>query len=180
MGLFDMFGKGKSKYDASNIKVTDLDHGFIFDYDMKTWVVEEVYKYDWGDKCFSYEYKIVSSDQTLFLSVEDDDDLEIALFSKISIRKLQEDLPEIIEKNKKPPTSIEHNNFKFLLEEESPGYFCNQTKDKNNWIELLSWDYEEEDGNNLISIEQWGDREFDASVGFKIKPFEISNILPGK
>ena len=67
MGLMDiisnLFSKKKEKaYDPLNIKVTDLKKGFVFDYDLKTWEVQEVYQYDWGNNFFSYEYKIDCGD----------------------------------------------------------------------------------------------------------------------
>ena len=69
MGIFDLFKKKEKapKYDVTNLKVTDLDQGFIFDYDMKSWVVKEVYEYDWGSNNFSHEYKVDSGDEVAFL-----------------------------------------------------------------------------------------------------------------
>ncbi|MFO7863967.1 MAG: hypothetical protein R6U85_08220 [Salinivirgaceae bacterium] len=49
MGLFDLFKSKKSDYDVTNMKITDLKKGFVFEYDLKTWLVDEEYKYDWGD-----------------------------------------------------------------------------------------------------------------------------------
>ncbi|MEO1099612.1 MAG: hypothetical protein AAFX57_17950, partial [Bacteroidota bacterium] len=58
MGLFDFFKKKEKEpeYDVTNLKVSDLDHGFILEYDLKTWEVKEVYEYDWGNNNFSQEY----------------------------------------------------------------------------------------------------------------------------
>ena len=84
MGLFDRFKKKEEpSYDPTNISVRDLDMGFVLDYDMKTWVVKGVYDYDWGDNFFTREYKIDSGEEQLFLSVEDDDELEIVFLRKI-------------------------------------------------------------------------------------------------
>ena len=48
--MFDFLRKRKKvSYDVTNLSLKDLDVGFIFDYDMKSWVVQEVYKYDWGN-----------------------------------------------------------------------------------------------------------------------------------
>ena len=88
MGLFDRFKKNKSAYDVTDMQVTDLDKGFVFEYDLKSWEVQEVYKYDWGDHFFSYEYKISSGSETRFLSVEDDDELFVVLSQKSNIRKI--------------------------------------------------------------------------------------------
>lgn len=179
MGLFDRFKKDKSSYDVTDMKVTDLDKGFVFEYDLKTWIVEEVYKYDWGDEFFSFEYKISCEDDTKFLSVEDDDELFLVLSEKATMRKIQEDLPELLAAEN-APKKITFNGKEFYLEEESPGYFSNQTKDKNNWVEFISWDYIDDKEKEVISLEQWGENEFEASIGKVIKPLEISNIIPAE
>ncbi len=179
MGLFDRFKKDKTNYDVTNMKVTDLDQGFIFEYDLKTWEVVEVYKYDWGDNEFSFEYKISCENETRFLSVEDDDELFLVISNKENVRKINEDLPELLA-DEKPPKKITYNDKEFFLDEESPGYFCNLTRDKKNWIEFICWTYIDSAEKEVVEIEQWGEKEFEASAGIVIKPFEISNIIPAE
>lgn len=178
MGLFDRFKKQEPDYDPTNIKVTDLNIDFVFEYDLKTWQIEEVYEYDWGDNYFTREFKINSGDEIMYLSVEEDDELILSASSKIKIRAIDENLPEKIENDGRPPKKITYKNITFFLDEESPGYFHNAANDNNDWIELVSWDYSDENGEYVLCIEQWDDFEFDASFGKTIKEYEISNILP--
>lgn len=177
MGLFDFFKKKESAYDVTNMKITDLDVGFVFEYDLKTWVVEEVYKYDWGDHYFSFEYKITTGSETLFLSIEEDDEVIVSVSTKTQLRKIQEDLPELLAAEN-APKKINYENIEYFLEEKSPGYFCNVTKDKDNWIEFIAWDYIDEKEQRILSLEQWGENEFEASEGKIIRPSEISSIIP--
>lgn len=179
MGLFDRFKKDKPEYDATDIKVTDLNKGFIFEYDLKTWIVEEVYKYDWGDEFFSFEYKVSCEDDTKFLSVEDDDELFLVMSEKTTIRKIHEDLPELL-KAENPPKKLTFEGKEFYLEEESPGFFSNQTKDPKTWVEFISWDYIDDKEKEVICLEQWDENEFEASTGKVIKSIEISNIIPAE
>ena len=61
--MFNLFKKKQEPtYDVTDLKITDLDVGFIFDYDLKSWVVREKYEYDWGGNNFSHEYKVDSGD----------------------------------------------------------------------------------------------------------------------
>jgi hypothetical protein len=46
--------------------------------------------------------------------------------------------------------------------------------------ELLSWDYENDSGDKLLSVEQWGEEDFEASVGYPVEEYQFLNILPGK
>ena len=44
MGLFNFLKKkNKPTYDVTNMKVTDLDKDFVFEYNLKNWVVKEVF-----------------------------------------------------------------------------------------------------------------------------------------
>lgn len=180
MGLFDFFKKKeKPSYDPTNIKITDLQKGFVVEYDLKTWVVKEAYEYDWGDNYFTREYKLDSGDDVIYLHVEYDDELYLSVTKKIKLLSIDEDLPEQIEKNERPPKKILYKNKTFYLDEESPGYFKDLSDPAKDWVELISWDYYDEEDKEIINIEQWGDREFDAAYGQVIKEYEISNILPG-
>lgn len=182
MGLFDFFKKDKGpSYDPSNITIKDLNEGWVFEYDLKTWQVQEAYEYDWGGNFFTHEYKISDGDDTLFLEVEEDDELEIALYRKVKLLAIDEDLPETIEKDKRPPKKLIYEGVKYYRDEESPGYFRNMKddeKDDENWSELISWTYYDDTDEKVLVIEQWGDREFEAAVGTYAESYEFSNILP--
>ena len=181
MKLFDKFKKKKkASYDPTNINITDLSQGFVFDYNMSTWVINEEYEYDWGDNFYTKEYKISNGSETFFLSVEDDDELILILTKKINLRKIDTDVADSIIKFEEAPREIMYNGEKYFLEKESPGYFCNKRKDANDWDEFISWDYYNNDGNLYICIEQWDEKEFEASAGIVIKEIEISNILPNE
>lgn len=174
--MFNFFKKKKEPdYDPLNIQVTDLKKGFIFDYDLSQWEIKEEYTYDWGDNFFTKEYKVSDGDKTLFLSVEEDDEVEISVGEKIRLSSFEEDIESEITKNGRPPKKIHYNGETFRREEESPGYFNDGGSD---WVEMISWDYYNSDESQVITIEQWGEREFDASIGKPIEAYEISNITP--
>jgi len=177
MGLADFFKRKQPKYDSTNIRVTDLDVGFVFEYDLESWEVQASYEYDWGDNYFSKEYKINNGTKTLYLAVEDDDEISLSITDKIKVRVLGENVLNDLMNLQKPPTTITYKDTKYFFEKESPGYFNDIAKGKD-WVEFISWDFEDESGENIITIEQWDEKEFEASAGKSIKEFEISNILP--
>jgi hypothetical protein len=180
MGLFDRFKKNKEPdYDPNNLKIEDLRVGFMFDYDLKTWVITEEYEYDWGDNYFTREYKLESSDDIAYLHIDYNDEGFMTINKKLKIRALGEDIPEEIEKNKRPPKKIAYDGVDYLLDKESPGYFSDDPEDDDSWTEFISWDYYDADGKLVACVEQWGEREFEASHGKVVNDFEITNILPG-
>lgn len=179
MGIFDRFLKKKtSHYDSTNIRVHDLDVGFVFDYDLSTWEVLALYEYDWGGNYFTREFKVSNGDKTLYLSLAEDDELILCISSKIKLRQLGEDIQDSLLTHQKAPNKISFEGKNYLFEKEAPGYFHDISKGDEAWEEFISFDYEDDSGNYSISIEQWGEKEFEASTGVYINEFDISNILP--
>jgi hypothetical protein len=179
MGLFDIFRKKEeASYNPTDITLKDLDKGFILDYDLKTWEVQEVFEYDWGNHDFTREFKLSDGASICYLHIEDDDDLFITVQEKVKIRSIDEDLPEHIEKKERPPKKLSYRGITFFRDSESAGYFKSMDKKEDEWDELLTWDYYDEEEEHVLEIEQWGDHEFEASFGKVAKVHEFSNILP--
>ncbi|CAM1349173.1 DUF4178 domain-containing protein [Tenacibaculum halocynthiae] len=180
MGFFDLFKNNKEKeekhYDPTNIKITDLEKGYLLDYDLETWTVTKMSEYDWGNNFFTREFTIESKGKKRFLHIEDDDELIITLSEELKYRKLGTIVTTYIENNGKPPKEISYQDITYYLDEEASGYYRNV--EAENWEELISFDYLNEDENKCLTIEQWDENDFEASVGKTLKTFEISNILP--
>lgn len=179
MGLFDIFKKDTGPdYDPTNVRLTDLRENFMLDYDLKTWQVVEMYEYDWGDDYFSYEYKLDSGDDTIFLSVVEDDEVEVYVTRKIRISAIDEDIEEAVEEDGKPPKKLHYKGKTFYRDAENAGYFRNTKQSWDNAAEFVSWDYYDEDEKYILAVEQWGDNTFDAAFGMVEKEFAFSNIIP--
>jgi hypothetical protein len=177
MGFTDFFKRKQPKYDSTNIRVTDLDVGFVFEYDLESWEVQASYEYDWGDNYFSKEYKINNGSKTLFLSIEEDDEISLSVCDKINVRELGGNVLADLLSNQKPPTTLLYQDKKYFFEQESPGYFNDKARGED-WVEFISWDFIDESGKYIVTIEQWDEKEFEASAGKAIQEFEISTILP--
>lgn len=178
--FFNIFKKNEvPHYDSTNIRVQDLDVGFVFDYNLSSWVVEAIYEYDWGDNYFTREFKVSDGSQTSFLSLEEDDELELAMMNKIKVRQLGDTILADLIRLQDAPSKISYNGIDYSLENSSPGYFHDIAKG-DNWEEFRSWDYEDAKGENLLCIEQWDDKEFEASIGKRVQEFELSDFLPSE
>lgn len=175
MGLFDFFKKKDvQSYDPTHVQVSDIDLGFVFDYNLSTWTVEKTFEYDWGDENFSKEHKISDGKETYFLSISDADELEISLSSKIKFSSLDGEISTYIKLNEEPPSRISYKGETYIKDSGSPGYI----KNGDSWEEMMSWDYYNVGEDKVLCIEQYGEDEFEASCGIIIKEYEISNILP--
>lgn len=177
MRLFNFLKKkNKPTYDVTNMKVTDLDEGFVFEYNLKNWVVKEVYQYDWGNNNFSKEFLIDAGDEKAYLSVAAQG--ELTFTKDIKIQKLGTGLRENIAKTHKAPEMLVYDGVTYYLDEDSAGYFNDVTRGTEDWEELISFDYLDEDEKKCLSIDQWDERNFDAFAGVVVKEYEISNIMP--
>ncbi len=179
MGIFDFLKKNKEEekhYDPTDIKVTDLENGYLFEYDLDTWTVTKMSEYDWGNSFFTREFNIETREHKKFLHISNDDHLIITLSEGVKFRKLENAVHNAIESTGKPPKKIHHKGVDYFLDEESPGFYRNV--ENEDWEELISFDYLDEDEQKCLCIEQWSDTNFEATVGIRIKPFDISNILP--
>lgn len=181
--MFSCFG-GKKKnqedeldYDPSDIKLENLRKGAFFDYDLKTWQVKAEYEYDWGDEFFTQEFQITTADETCYLSVEDDDELEISITKKINLRSLEGNVADYIVRNDIAPPEVVHNGVKYFKESEDAGYWRN--KKNTSWEEFISWTYYDDTEKKTLTIERWDEQEFEASAGIVVQEHEFSNfILP--
>lgn len=176
----NLFGKKeKAGSDPLNRSVRDLEQGYLFEYDLATWEVKAVYEYDWGGNFFTREYKVSNGRETRYLSVEEDDELELVLSEKLKLKSIRTDLAKSIMNEKEPPETLAYDGKVFHLDEESPGYFRElPSEDEDDWEEFVAWDYYDESEQFSLTIEQWDHRSFEASYGKVLKEFEISEILP--
>jgi len=179
--MFDFFKKKKKEpaYDVTNLSLRDLNYGFIFDYDMKSWVVKEVYEYDWGNNNFSREYKVDSGDDIGFLNIAEEAELVITFTKPIKLRKIDEDVMGEVQKQKQPPRQIHYGGEIFYMDEDCAGYFRDCSKKTEDWEEFIAWDYYNEEEDKVISITQWDEYNVEAHAGIVLKEYQFSNIIPG-
>lgn len=178
--MLGFFKKKKGPgYDVTNLSLRDLDFGFIVDYDDKSWIVKEVYEYDWGNHNFSKEYRIDSGDQSGYLNISEEDGLFITLSNPIKLHKIEEDIMGEIKKKQKPPQKIHYNEETFYMNEDSAGYFRDCGKKTKDWEEFICWDYFNDQENQIISITQWDEFNMEAHAGEVLKEHQFSNIIPG-
>jgi len=174
-----LFGKEEEipHYDLIDIKITDLEQGYLLDYDFETWTVKSMAEYDWGRQYFSREFKIVSLNKTRYLHIEEEDeDLSIQLYEKIKMKDLGNIVTNYIKSNQTPPDMFVYKGVEFTFQKEDAGYY--REIPSNETEEVVSFSYEDSSGAQLCCIEQWDANDFEAYIGKSLKSFEIDNILP--
>jgi len=177
MGWKDLFKKKKSTgLSLTDLTLSNLGPGYYLDYDMKTWCVEACHMYDWGEGDRTYEWQLVSHDDTLYLEREPDDEDHWSVSRKVPFGKLGEDLKSQIMERGDPPNEIIYEGTAYYLEGSGGGQFYKDGKGDGR--DLLTWDYVDESGKQYLTIEQWGEADFEAALGYPVAEYQFDNILP--
>ncbi len=162
---------------VTDIRLSDLKVGYFLDYDLKTWEVVAYHYYDWGDGgSLTHEWQMKSADDTLYLVMESDDEVEWSIFRPIPFSRLGARVRNHIIENEDPPDEIELEGTTFHLDEFGGGKFFRNGKGAG--VEFLVWDYEDDAGERYLSIEQWDEEDFEASLGAAVEEYQFTNILP--
>lgn len=164
----DLFKKKKDpdrpapkERDALTIKVGD-----IITYDLRDFeVVGKITYNDGGYKW--YEYQLLEGHDTIWLSAEMDDELELGIYKKVQ-------LPV----TKPFPKELVYENQTYYKEEEGRAAVTGEGRSSNlHGSETHYADYSDSGAEHFLSIESWG-TEFEVSYGFPIEAYEIK-ILAG-
>ncbi len=169
-----MFGFFKKKEEPVEATLHNLTIGATLEYDMKNWVVQEVYHYLWENNFKSREYKLSDGSSVLFLEVADDGVLYIT--GPAEILKVAPSFKDEVLTYASVPETLIYNSEIYKLDEESFGEY--RKDGAEGWSELTSWMYWN-DKEEFICIERWSKFEFEAHLGKKVNPFAIDNLLPG-
>ncbi len=180
MGWKDIFGKKKNELDPlKDLTLKNMKPGYYVDYDMKTWQVTAYNHYDWGDREYTYEWQLKTADDIIYLEREPDDEDYWCICRRISINRLgPPGIRDYILEHEDPPDEIVYENTTYYLEQSGGGQFLKDGKGEGK--KLLKWDYEDDSGSRLVSIEQWGEEDFEASAGTAVEEYQFTNILPSE
>jgi hypothetical protein len=178
MGIFDFLKPRKSatKQPAMELSLSDMKVGCLVDYDLSTWEVTACNQYDWGDGDISLEWQLKSAETVAYLELEQDDDDDWSFNRKIDFSLIDAQVKTQILEAGDPPDEIRFQDETFYLQETAAGHF--NTKKPSDPQPMLRWSYATESGQNYLGIEQWSEKEIDASVGIPAHSYQFSNLLP--
>ena len=182
MGFFDKLF-GKKKEERGEVTLWSLEIGDHLEYFLESWEVIDECRYDWGNNDVSAEYTLNTGSKKVFLNVAGDNyQPEINVSTAIKIHDLVSDslnVKEYIVENDEPPKFIIFRDKKYRFDSEYLGV-CYEGEDDDEGSELVSWEYLSEDKENTLSVERWGEYEFEVSIGKNVNVFEFSNFVPSK
>lgn len=144
-----------------NIQVGDIVSYELTDYEVVGKITYRDGSYEW------YAYQLLEGRDTLWLSAEMDDELELGIYRSISL-PVSEPFPK----------KMEHEGITYHLEEEGRAQVLGQGRSQNIHGKTTHYaDYCDSSEEKFLSVESWG-TEFEVSVGNPIEEYEIK-ILAG-
>jgi len=177
MGFKDLFKKNKPEPDPlKDLTLARMKRGYFVDYDLKTWEVTAVNYYDFGEGIISREWQLKSEDETVYLELESDDEDYWSLNRKIPFARLGSKIKDYILEHEDPPDEIVFDGVTYYIDETGAGHFYKDETGAGQ--EFIRWSYIDDSGKKLLDIEQWGEEDFEASVGEQVEEYQFSNILP--
>ncbi|WP_174615305.1 DUF4178 domain-containing protein [Virgibacillus ihumii] len=168
MGLFSkIFSKNKKNEPLPEERtVLSIQIGDILTYDLVDY--EVVGKITYRDGSYEwYGYQLLEGRDTIWLSAEMDDELELGIYKKIQLTL-----------SKSFPKELTYESNTYHLEESGTARVVGEGRSANlNGTEMKYADYTDSDAAYNISLEDWGN-EIEASFGYPVEPYEIK-IMAG-
>jgi hypothetical protein len=178
-----MWKRIKKIFDSNNDKsnfsgdyeIENLDEKWIFDFEINSYTVEEIWFYDFDDGYKGKEFKSVSGEETIYIYVGlENSKGELTLSREIDTNEIPGHVRDMIFSMDKSPNEIVLNGKRYSLNDESPGKARKAGSD--TWAPLVSYTFES--GDDFINIVRWGEKNLAAYLGFNLKDYQIDNILP--
>nr|WP_236838865.1 DUF4178 domain-containing protein [Caldalkalibacillus salinus] len=162
-----MFNKKKSVPTVEERTVHNMKVGDIVTYDLEDYQV--VGRLDYNDHGFKWTaYQLQGDQNTIWLSVEMDDELELGIYRKVPSLKLTEPIPK----------DIAYDGVKYHLNEQGSARIKGTGRCQNvDGMTIDYYDFSDDEEEQFLSVEKWGS-QIEVSSGYEIEEYEIK-ILAG-
>lgn len=181
MGLFDFFNKRKGEEGPDPLRdlvLSKLEPGYIVDFDMQSWQVTARHRYDLGEGESRDEWELQSGSTTRFLERYEDDEVEWSLSRKIPIASIDGEIRQQVLKADEPPERVTYKDKPYYLDETGSAHFHKDGQGPGK--DFIYWEYIDEEDEEFLTIERWGEDEFEAAHGRSVEEYQFTSILPGE
>ena len=178
----NLFGKKKPQRSYSDITIYNLKKKDLLDYFMKSWLIEEITFYDWGNNDISKELLLNSGDDKCYLSLDSENSGDSTISRSIPLKDITPDVREHFRSSSQTLSSITFEGKEYKLTEEAQGHSATEEEsgDDDNWTPFVNYDYYDTDEKEFISLVQLNEQHLEAYKGEVVKDYEFSNLIPSE
>lgn len=162
----------------ADLVLPKLAPGFLVDYDGRTFEVVARHHHDTGDGYRTDDWELRCEGAMHYLNRIEADGVLWTLTRKIPLGMIDERLKSQIQQHGDPLESIDFEGTTFFMQSYGGAQFYRDGRGPAQ--PFLYWDYEDELRERVLTIEQWGDIQFEAYVGQYVEEYQFIHILPGK
>ncbi len=181
MGFMNFFKKRDPRIKTdplSDLILSKLKKGYYVDYDLKTWEVSAANRYEWGEDDTTWEWQLQSYDDVIYLEREFDDEDYWCISRKLPFSRLDPHLIRRIVSSNETPDTIVFEGTTYSLDETGGAHFFGDASTVGR--EVFKWDYLDSTETKNLTIEQWGENDYELSVGTSVQEYQFSDILPSE
>ena len=121
-----------------------------------------------------YELECSRGDSKVWLTIEEDDDIEVAVvLRKLKMRDIGLSKDDLETFDDEEEGSFKFEGEKFWYEDSDPAVFYRHSLDKEA-EQFYYWEFENKAGNAFISVERWSDGSLDVTLSEPVKPSQIT------
>lgn len=121
-----------------------------------------------------YELECSRGDGKVWLTIEEDDDVEVAVaLQKLKLRDIGITKETLATIDDEEEGSFKFGGEKFWYEDSDRAIYYRNSLDKEA-ERFYYWEFENDAGNAFISVEKWSDGSFDVTLSEPVKPSQIT------
>jgi hypothetical protein len=170
------------EFDPAHLGVENLKAGYLVDYDMKTWTVNQENQYDFQDSLTEKEFRVSaesSQPEVIHVQVRSENGFAIVWVGKLTnIHKIDVELQSYILRQRQAPSVIPYKNLKMFRESARIGtVFCINNQEVAP-KKVQRWEFLDETRSIFLRIEWLNEKEFQCFEGKVVPRQAFSDILP--
>lgn len=169
----------KLSYSPDELRIENVGKGGVIhlrgigenleDYDVKI-LSKHIYRE--GESTW-YELEGDTGDGKVWISYEEDDDLEITIkIKELKMREIGVKVDDLWEMDDEEEGKITYNNDKYYYEDSSEAVFYRFGSD-DNAEKFYYWEFETDNSDKFISVEKWGN-DFEVTFSVPVRSSQIT------
>ena len=171
--LFD--AESNEEVKGGDYKISDLEEGWMFNYGIETYTVDEIWFYDFGDGYKGKEFKAIAGSDVIYIYVGiGNSSGELTVSSEMNVSLIPDDVRARIFNHNEAPNDLVIEGQRYALNDASPGK-CKKAG-STDWAECVSYTFEGAEG--FMSIMRWGEKNLGFYKGSELEEYQVDQILP--